>query len=681
MAKLSPKDFSSITDWIKQYIDENMKPLPSLIAPYIELLNNNYEGFVYRIVNENEVEVNVEWEGRSEAIAAGGEIRLSYDWADDQQTYNKGYRFAADGYKKTDYVYLMVTRPAKTYTITVRDTYGGTIVSSATTAIAGAMYTITVTPSEGYKFTELTINGESIFEEGRTKYYRLMPAEDVVIAGGFEYEIYGTLSAPTCSVSVNDDTQLIYTISNSNAVDVTYKTGVVTEVISANSSIELTHMWDEGETSFLIDGYFSADHYNDSEVLSQSVDKPEPEYSISITQPENGTITCDKTTAKEGETITCTVTPDEGYQMDKFYVNGSESELSFVMPGNDITLSADISWILYGTLDAPTIEIVSNDTTQVIYSVKNSNTVDVLFNGETISAEGASEITHIWEASETQFLISGYFSAEHWINSAEVTETVSKPEKYSEGLAYKLSSDGTYYDCTGIGTCKDTEVNIPETYKGLPVTGISCGSLKAWTYVWGNATKITGKYIKYCRDYAFSFSNANSNGWSVDLPNCIEFTSSSVFQYTSYLTSVNLPKLEAVYGVSSVDYSTFRQNTMTELLLPSLKTIKGTNKFTLGRFYGNITKIDLGYIPSAYVLYSTTSDTKTLTDIYIHTTTEWTTKQDSKSSNYICYVNATPTIHLNKNLDLATAKTLFGEYFNYNSYKGKSMDVVFDIEE
>lgn len=41
---------------------------------------------------------------------------------------------------------------------------------------------------------------------------------------------------------------------------------------------------------------------------------------------------------------------------------------------------------------------------------------------------------------------------------------------YSEGLTYRL--DGNEYTVTGIGSCKDTHIIIPETYKGKPVTAI-----------------------------------------------------------------------------------------------------------------------------------------------------------------------------------------------------------------
>ncbi|MBQ8495923.1 MAG: leucine-rich repeat protein [Clostridia bacterium] len=42
----------------------------------------------------------------------------------------------------------------------------------------------------------------------------------------------------------------------------------------------------------------------------------------------------------------------------------------------------------------------------------------------------------------------------------------------SEGLAYTLSEDGTYYTVSGIGECKDSVVMIPAEYEGLPVKAI-----------------------------------------------------------------------------------------------------------------------------------------------------------------------------------------------------------------
>ena len=43
----------------------------------------------------------------------------------------------------------------------------------------------------------------------------------------------------------------------------------------------------------------------------------------------------------------------------------------------------------------------------------------------------------------------------------------------SEGLEYLLSDDGTYYIVTGIGSCTDSKVVIPDTYQNLPVTAVA----------------------------------------------------------------------------------------------------------------------------------------------------------------------------------------------------------------
>ena len=44
---------------------------------------------------------------------------------------------------------------------------------------------------------------------------------------------------------------------------------------------------------------------------------------------------------------------------------------------------------------------------------------------------------------------------------------------YSQGLKYTLNSDGKSYSVSGIGTCKDTDIFIPDRYNGLPVTAVA----------------------------------------------------------------------------------------------------------------------------------------------------------------------------------------------------------------
>lgn len=63
-------------------------------------------------------------------------------------------------------------------------------------------------------------------------------------------------------------------------------------------------------------------------------------YSITILKSAHGTVTANKTEAKEGEEIILTVTPDEGYELKSLTVNKKESETTFQMPAEDVNVLA-----------------------------------------------------------------------------------------------------------------------------------------------------------------------------------------------------------------------------------------------------------------------------------------------------------------------------------------------------
>ena len=51
-------------------------------------------------------------------------------------------------------------------------------------------------------------------------------------------------------------------------------------------------------------------------------------------------------------------------------------------------------------------------------------------------------------------------------------------KKPSEGLEFELNADGNSYSVVGIGTCTDTEIVIPSTHEGKPVTRIGNGAFQ-----------------------------------------------------------------------------------------------------------------------------------------------------------------------------------------------------------
>ncbi len=64
-------------------------------------------------------------------------------------------------------------------------------------------------------------------------------------------------------------------------------------------------------------------------------------YSITVNQNEHGTVTVDKTTAKENEKVTITATADEGYVLYALLCDGTVLDSNIVtMPAKNIVVSA-----------------------------------------------------------------------------------------------------------------------------------------------------------------------------------------------------------------------------------------------------------------------------------------------------------------------------------------------------
>ncbi len=64
-------------------------------------------------------------------------------------------------------------------------------------------------------------------------------------------------------------------------------------------------------------------------------------YYAVTTEAEHGKVTVDKSSAQKDEVVKITVKADEGYELDKLYVDGKEQkELTFKMPGKDVVVKA-----------------------------------------------------------------------------------------------------------------------------------------------------------------------------------------------------------------------------------------------------------------------------------------------------------------------------------------------------
>lgn len=123
---------------------------------------------------------------------------------------------------------------------------------------------------------------------------------------------------------------------DSSAEDITGK---------GNVAIPSTFCVDGAQFAFVFE---SSDRRNGSvavdNVVLDTSSTPAPErYGITIATVQNGTVTADKATATEGETVTLTVKPDTGYHLKSLMAGDktlTSAPYTFTMPAKEVTVSA-----------------------------------------------------------------------------------------------------------------------------------------------------------------------------------------------------------------------------------------------------------------------------------------------------------------------------------------------------
>ena len=123
--------------------------------------------------------------------------------------------------------------------------------------------------------------------------------------------------------------------------------------------------------------------------------------------------------------------------------------------------------------------------------------------------------------------------------------TESRPA--SEGLEFELNYDGQSYYVKGIGTCTDTDVVIPDTYNGLPVTSIGDRAF----YDRYSLTSITiPDSVTSIGDYAFIYCSSLT---SITIPDSVTSIGDHAFQYCTFLTSITIP--DSVTSIGNYAFS------------------------------------------------------------------------------------------------------------------------------
>ena len=196
----------------------------------------------------------------------------------------------------------------------------------------------------------------------------------VGFAGGTDYSAASdqftlTVNKATPAISISADPA---TMSGSGTVKLTV-TGVPSEgtvEVTCNNGISVTATETAGKYTAQLPNatkdyiftakYTGTDNYNDVEKSckvsvtrksSSSSNSTTPTNTVSASTASNGKVSLDKSTAKKGDTVTVTVTPDAGYQLDKLTVtdkNGNvlkltdkgDGKYSFTMPDGKVEVKA-----------------------------------------------------------------------------------------------------------------------------------------------------------------------------------------------------------------------------------------------------------------------------------------------------------------------------------------------------
>ena len=222
------------------------------------------------------------------------------------------------------------------YSVTIDPSItGGSVTADKSSAAEGETVTLTVTPDSGMELVpdSLMVNGAAISGTAFT-----MPAQDVTVTAQFQ--------AAAAAYQVTIDPSITggsVTADKSSAAE----GDTVTLTVTPDSGMELV------PDSLMVNGApISAAAFTmppEDVVVSAQFQAAAATYQVTVDPSiTGGSVTADKSSAAEGDTVTLTVTPDSGYQLvsGSLVVNGApNSGTAFTMPAQDVVVSGSFETV------------------------------------------------------------------------------------------------------------------------------------------------------------------------------------------------------------------------------------------------------------------------------------------------------------------------------------------------
>ena len=133
------------------------------------------------------------------------------------------------------------------------------------------------------------------------------------------------------------------------------------------------------------------------------------------------------------------------------------------------------------------------------------------------------------------------------------TEPDTEPDDpiiYSEGLEFALNEENDGYKVVGIGKCRDSVINIPPTYNGMPVTEIR-------RFIFPIGPKIVEVNIPYgVKTIGINAFNSCTDLKKVTIPNSVTLIDEDAFSHCTSLKTVDIPESVTKIGARAFSYCT-----------------------------------------------------------------------------------------------------------------------------
>lgn len=274
--------------------------------------------------------LKAEWDGVTVKCYLDGELKITFE--DDEPYKGQYFGFRVNGRGTTVSGY---TAARMSHAVNVPDAAeGGSVTADKTTAFSGEEITLTVSVESGFVLMGLTVNGTPVtVTDGEAKF--IMPEGAAEISAEFA-RIYAISVTPAENGSVTAQPQTAKA-GDEITLTVTPEEGYRVVAVTVNGSpVTVTN----GAASFVM----PAEEATVTAVF-ELIPPDAQDYSVTVGTVENGTVVADKTAAKEGETVTLTVSADSGYAFEELLVNGEPVAVtggtaSFTMPASDVTVTA-----------------------------------------------------------------------------------------------------------------------------------------------------------------------------------------------------------------------------------------------------------------------------------------------------------------------------------------------------